>query len=811
MNKILFNFILGIIVAVNMLFFPVQAVEVPASDAQTAVEDLHDEEKSEDSGEESDIESENETTSEDLTINEGVSSYETENDAGIGSATEEEAATGEATEGEAATGEATEEEAVNGEATEKEAATGEATEEKAGTGEAIEEEIGNSDSTEEDLTAEGNAEEAADGESNETEEVRQEDASSEVTETIPDDPKDPSAGTTEMILDDPAALTQTQTPANDMGIKEKPENVDPAAPVVVYARPVINSISTDGTSIILNWDNPEGALFRIYRWNIIPYQIGTSTTGSFVDKDVAYGRSYTYFIATDSTAYRYPYSQTVSKRVSRPIEDIDQEHKIGENLAWNLDGDKRKDSLVISGNGSMPDYSSPSEIPWHDRAGEIKHISIDDGVTYVGDHTFSDMEALEEVSLPSSVREYGHEVFRGSTNLEFFNHDSAVDSDQLHIAVQYLTGVYSGEKYEPEVSIRKGAEGKDFNGMPALVPDRDYTVTYNNTTEAGDGTIEITFIGDYAEAGSVVIPFTVVSELREGEKTKNITGIELLPSSGTYTGSAHHPDAIVRSGRWTLKEGIDYILTYTDMIEEGTYTVTAQGIGAYSGEAQAHYTIKNQKQSGGSLPPVIPPAPDKTKTPDTIDYDPQETAEKPDEINGGKNGIEDTESETSAESGKKETEESAAESGKEEPEKASAESENEEMEEDATESGNEETEEAAAESEKEEIALALAEPEREETEEDAAESENEETAGAVTDRLKEKAAQAIAEKFDSFLSDLERFLEENFFEKADFSPGESLVKKDIENVKLFAGVVGIMISICAGVYIWFFHWFLHGM
>ena len=766
MNKILFNFILGIIVAVNMLFFPVQAEEVTISDAQTVVGDLHDEESSDDPVEESVIENDSEAAAENVTIDEGLSSDETENEAGTGDLTEEETGIGDAI--------ALEEESGTKDGTEEEAENGDTTDEETGNGYSIQEGTENGDTTEEDLTADDADEEAVDGEGNETEEVQQEDPAAGVTEMIPDDPENASAGTTDMLINEPEALTETQAPADDSGVNEKPENVDPAPPAGVYARPVINSISTDGESITLKWDNPEGALFRIYRWNILPYQIGTSSTGSFVDKDVSYGWSYTYFIATDSPAYRYPYSQTVSKRVSRPIEDIDQEHKIGENLAWNLDGDKKRDSLVISGSGSMPDFSSPSEIPWRDRAGEIKQIAIDDGVTYVGDHTFSDMESLEEVSIPSSVREYGHEVFRGSTNLEFFNHDSAVDSDQLHIAVQYLTGVYSGEKYEPEVNVRKGAEGKVYNGMPALVPNRDYTVTYNNTTEAGDGTIEITFIGDYADAGSVVIPFTVVSELREGEKIKNITGIELLPSSGTYTGSAHHPDTIVRSGRWTLKEGVDYILTYTDMIEEGTYTVTAQGIGAYSGEAQALYTIRNQKQSGDSHPPVIPPAPNKTpvpdkipapdtpKTPDTIDPDQQEPVKKPEESNGEKAGTKEAETEAAAEKGK------------------------------------------------EEIADAAAETENEETADAVAEYE-EETAEPVTDQLKEKAAKAIAEKFDSFLSDLERFLEENFFGKVDFSPGDSLGKKDIENVKLFAGVVGIMISICAGVYIWFFHWFLHGM
>ena len=68
----------------------------------------------------------------------------------------------------------------------------------------------------------------------------------------------------------------------------------------------------------------------------------------------------------------------------------------------------------------------------------------------------------------------------------------------------------------------------------------------------------VPFIGDYADAGSTVIPFMVVSELQKDEKIKNITGIELLPASSRYTGTAQHPDEIVHGGRWILKEGVDY-------------------------------------------------------------------------------------------------------------------------------------------------------------------------------------------------------------------------------------------------------------
>lgn len=452
MNKILFNLILGITIITHMWAFPVHAEEGFVADAQIVAEDLNNEESSEDPGEETVTDNSIETASENETTDEGVSSEETEEEAGTGDAVEEEL----------------EEEGVS-----EEAADGE--------GQEIEEDqpedptVGMTEVTSDDLedSTAGVTAVIPDGPENPTAGATDmpsddlEDPAAGETEVTSDGPEDPTAGVTEMPSVYPSDFPEPQIPASEPGVDEKPENADTTATVAVYERPVINSISTDGTSITLEWDNTEGELFQIYRWNIFPYVIGTSTTGSFVDTDVTYGRSYTYFIATNSSAYRYSYSQTASKRVRRPLEDIDGWHKFGDDLAWGpAEGEEGGKSLVISGNGSMPDFSSPSETPWHDSAGEIRHISIDEGVTYVGNYTFSDMDDLQDVSLPSSVREYGHEVFRGSTNLELFKHDSVVDEDQLHIAVQYLMGVYSGDAFEPEVQVRKGSDGNGFDGMP---------------------------------------------------------------------------------------------------------------------------------------------------------------------------------------------------------------------------------------------------------------------------------------------------------------------------------------------------------
>ncbi len=264
-------------------------------------------------------------------------------------------------------------------------------------------------------------------------------------------------------------------------------------------------------------------------------------------------------------------------------------------LTWRAEGLSGDLTLTISGTGAMPDFASPEEIPWFNGTEEIRHVIVEDGITHIGSYAFYRMENLEDVILPSSVRDYGYSVFRGDPNLEVFRHDNGTAENQLHIAVQYLMALYSGIAYEPEVAVRKGAAGTDFDAMEALTEGTDYTVTYNNTRNIGEGTIVITFLGDYADAGSVTIPFIVASELLKGENIKSLTGMTVNPEKQTYTGAKQTPSITVKSGRWTLKNGVDYKLSTPEMINAGEYAISAEGIGAYSGNEKASFSITSKR------------------------------------------------------------------------------------------------------------------------------------------------------------------------------------------------------------------------
>ena len=68
------------------------------------------------------------------------------------------------------------------------------------------------------------------------------------------------------------------------------------------------------------------------------------------------------------------------------------------------------------------------------------------------------------------------------------------------------------------------------------------------------------------------------------------TWIQDIPSV-TYTGSAKKPNVTVKDGDYTLVEGKDYTVTYSNTTNAGTATATVTGKGNYTGSVSKNFTI----------------------------------------------------------------------------------------------------------------------------------------------------------------------------------------------------------------------------
>ena len=85
----------------------------------------------------------------------------------------------------------------------------------------------------------------------------------------------------------------------------------------------------------------------------------------------------------------------------------------GDRLAWQfVDG-----TLVISGSGSMSDFSLDDQPGWSDLRDDIESVVIKRGVNSIGAYAFAGCRNLVSVSVTSSVNELGEAAFYGCSSL----------------------------------------------------------------------------------------------------------------------------------------------------------------------------------------------------------------------------------------------------------------------------------------------------------------------------------------------------------------------------------------------------------
>ena len=87
----------------------------------------------------------------------------------------------------------------------------------------------------------------------------------------------------------------------------------------------------------------------------------------------------------------------------------------GDDVTWMLDTDTGE--LTISGTGAMADYSRAPNNPWYSYRSSIKTVTIQSGVTSIGDRTIYGCANLTSVTIPDSVTSIGIRAFFNCTNL----------------------------------------------------------------------------------------------------------------------------------------------------------------------------------------------------------------------------------------------------------------------------------------------------------------------------------------------------------------------------------------------------------
>ena len=114
-------------------------------------------------------------------------------------------------------------------------------------------------------------------------------------------------------------------------------------------------------------------------------------------------------------------------------------------------------ALTISGSGAMGTYTASSSAPW---GTDITSVTIEEGVTNIGDYAFYGCAALTEITIPSSVKKLGLYAFKGTENIE-----------KVHVPsiASYLGLACSGNNDTSWFPLRAGANATLYVDGEAVV------------------------------------------------------------------------------------------------------------------------------------------------------------------------------------------------------------------------------------------------------------------------------------------------------------------------------------------------------
>ena len=137
--------------------------------------------------------------------------------------------------------------------------------------------------------------------------------------------------------------------------------------------------------------------------------------------------------------------------------------------------------------------------------------------------------------------------------------------------------VYNGEAQTPAYTV-------EYEGQE-LTKGVDYAEKFVDNVNAGTAQLIVTGVGDCS--GELTAEFTI-----EGiSVTDPGVTMQLGYTETAYNGKAQSPAVLLTSGNYILQEGTDYSLAYANNTNAGEATVTATGMGNFSGERTEGFTI----------------------------------------------------------------------------------------------------------------------------------------------------------------------------------------------------------------------------
>lgn len=144
---------------------------------------------------------------------------------------------------------------------------------------------------------------------------------------------------------------------------------------------------------------------------------------------------------------------------------------------------------------------------------------------------------------------------------------------------------YTGKEIKPEVAVT-------LSDGTGLIFGTDYTVSYEDNTDIGTATVNVTGRGNYT--GKAKGSYGIGADIKDAE-------IVLSKDQYIYSGKRNTPKATVVFAGKTLIENVDYTISYEDCIDAGTARVVVSGEGDYGGTAEKTFEIARKDITGANI------------------------------------------------------------------------------------------------------------------------------------------------------------------------------------------------------------------
>ena len=244
---------------------------------------------------------------------------------------------------------------------------------------------------------------------------------------------------------------------------------------------------------------------------------------------------------------------TANPNYVAPDPSTAQTGSCGDNVIYSLNTETGV--LTISGTGDMADYSLDNDSPFRQNSSIIKSVIIENGVTSIGNYSFSGCANLINITIPNSVTSIGSYAFSDCTSLTSVTIGNSVTS--IGSSAFYNTAYYNDKS--------NWDNGVLYLSNCLIDTNNDFDSTTDYTIKDGTRIIANHVFSNYTKLKSIIIPDSVTTigdyafyectNLTNATIGNGVTSIgERAFNECTNLASITIPDSVISIGDWAFSE-----------------------------------------------------------------------------------------------------------------------------------------------------------------------------------------------------------------------------------------------------------------